>query len=198
MSSGERPLSEVRFLTVAETAAVMRVSKMTVYRLVDSGELPAIRVGRSFRIPEQAVLDHLREAGVQQDSLVSHGVGDHAVSKPNRGGRHSGSSSAHPARHADQRPATREVSLDGHPDLSVIARQAADRCEIVYLSEHGERLAAIVPADVAAELAALDDDERAELFEDLHDAAAARRGLEAIAAGEPVVPWEDVKARLEL
>jgi excisionase family DNA binding protein len=65
MSSGERPLSEVRFLTVAEVAAVMRVSKMTVYRLVHSGELPAIRVGRSFRVPEQAVHDYLRDAFIE-------------------------------------------------------------------------------------------------------------------------------------
>jgi excisionase family DNA binding protein len=65
MGSGERPLSEVRFLTVSEVAAVMRVSKMTVYRLVHSGELPAIRVGRSFRVPEQAVHDYLREAFIE-------------------------------------------------------------------------------------------------------------------------------------
>jgi excisionase family DNA binding protein len=55
-------LSEMRFLTVAEVAALMRVSKMTVYRLVHSGELTAVRVGRSFRVPEQAVHDYLREA----------------------------------------------------------------------------------------------------------------------------------------
>jgi excisionase family DNA binding protein len=55
-----RPLSEVRFLTVAEVAAAMRVSKMTVYRLVHSGELPAVRVGRSFRVPEAAVAEFLR------------------------------------------------------------------------------------------------------------------------------------------
>ena len=48
-------LNEVRFLTVAEVAEMMRVSKMTVYRLVQSGELPAIRFGRSFRVPESAV-----------------------------------------------------------------------------------------------------------------------------------------------
>ncbi|MCI0689611.1 MAG: helix-turn-helix domain-containing protein [Sporichthyaceae bacterium] len=46
-------------------AAVMRVSKMTVYRLVHSGELPAVRVGRSFRVPEQAVHDYLRDAYVE-------------------------------------------------------------------------------------------------------------------------------------
>jgi excisionase family DNA binding protein len=51
-----RDLSDVRFLTVAEVAEMMRVSKMTVYRLVHSGELPAIRFGRSFRVPESAVL----------------------------------------------------------------------------------------------------------------------------------------------
>ncbi|MFP7762228.1 helix-turn-helix domain-containing protein [Marisediminicola sp. LYQ134] len=49
-------LSGVRFLTVAEVADMMRVSKMTVYRLVHSGELPAIRFGRSFRVPESAVV----------------------------------------------------------------------------------------------------------------------------------------------
>ena len=49
-------LSDVRFLTVAEVAEMMRVSNMTVYRLVHSGELPAVRFGRSFRIPESAVV----------------------------------------------------------------------------------------------------------------------------------------------
>jgi excisionase family DNA binding protein len=59
------PLAEVRFLTVAEVAAAMRVSKMTVYRLVHSGDMPALRVGRSFRVPEQAVHDYLRSAYVE-------------------------------------------------------------------------------------------------------------------------------------
>ena len=37
MAAGETPLSDVRFLTVAEVASIMRVSKMTVYRLVHWG-----------------------------------------------------------------------------------------------------------------------------------------------------------------
>ena len=56
----DRQLAEVRFVTVAEVASLMRVSKMTVYRLVHSGELPAIRVGRSFRVLESAVNDYLQ------------------------------------------------------------------------------------------------------------------------------------------
>jgi excisionase family DNA binding protein len=55
-------LPQVQFLTVAEVAARMRVSKMTVYRLVHAGELPAARVGRSFRVPRRAVESHLRDA----------------------------------------------------------------------------------------------------------------------------------------
>ncbi len=58
-------ISEVRFLTVAEVASVMRVSKMTVYRLVHSGDLPAVRVGRSFRVPEDAVNEYLRKSFFQ-------------------------------------------------------------------------------------------------------------------------------------
>jgi excisionase family DNA binding protein len=58
-------ISEVKFLTVAEVAAVMRVSKMTVYRLVHNGELPAVRVGRSFRVSEEDVNEYLKSSFFQ-------------------------------------------------------------------------------------------------------------------------------------
>ncbi|MCW2525665.1 MAG: binding domain protein excisionase family [Pseudonocardiales bacterium] len=58
-------MSAIRFLTVAEVAATMRVSKMTVYRMVHSGELAAVRVGRSFRVPEKAVHDYLDNAFIE-------------------------------------------------------------------------------------------------------------------------------------
>jgi excisionase family DNA binding protein len=41
-----------RFLTPQEVADLLRVSSMTVYRLIKSGELPAVRVGKAFRIRE--------------------------------------------------------------------------------------------------------------------------------------------------
>ena len=55
-------ISDVKFLTVAEVAATMRVSKMTVYRLVHGGDLPAVRVGRSFRVTEDDVNEYLRKS----------------------------------------------------------------------------------------------------------------------------------------
>jgi excisionase family DNA binding protein len=47
--------ASTRFLTVFETATILRVSKQTVYRLVRAGDLQAVRVGRSFRIPAHVV-----------------------------------------------------------------------------------------------------------------------------------------------
>jgi excisionase family DNA binding protein len=47
--------SRSRFVTVGEVAALLRVSNMTVYRLVQAGQLAAFRVGRSYRIREEDV-----------------------------------------------------------------------------------------------------------------------------------------------
>ena len=46
-------------LTVAEIAASMRVSKMTVYRLTRSGAMESIRFGRSYRVSKAAVQRYL-------------------------------------------------------------------------------------------------------------------------------------------
>lgn len=47
--------SRARFLTVREVAQLMRVSTMTVYRLIKAGELASVRVGKSYRIREEDV-----------------------------------------------------------------------------------------------------------------------------------------------
>ena len=60
-----RDLSDLAFLTVAEVAGVLRVSKMTVYRMVHSGDMPATRVGRSFRVRAKAVREYLEGSTVE-------------------------------------------------------------------------------------------------------------------------------------
>jgi len=49
-----------RFLTVREVAELMRVSTMTVYRLIKQGDLAAARVGRSYRLRESEIEAYLR------------------------------------------------------------------------------------------------------------------------------------------
>jgi excisionase family DNA binding protein len=54
-------------LTVAEVAAAMRVSNMTVYRLIKSGELPAVRVGKNYRLRESDLERFLEERSVRTE-----------------------------------------------------------------------------------------------------------------------------------
>lgn len=49
------------YLTVGEVAAMLRVSPMTVYRRINAGELPAVRIGRSFRVREEDLDRYLVE-----------------------------------------------------------------------------------------------------------------------------------------
>ena len=43
-------------LTVAELQAYLRVSRRTAYALVQSGEVPSVRVGGNIRIPRAALV----------------------------------------------------------------------------------------------------------------------------------------------
>ncbi|MBJ68601.1 MAG: helix-turn-helix domain-containing protein [Actinomycetota bacterium] len=59
MSNVSKNSSE--FMTVGEVADLMRVSSMTVYRLIKAGEIRAARVGKSYRIREEDVDQYLAE-----------------------------------------------------------------------------------------------------------------------------------------
>ena len=62
---------EESLLTVGEVAQVMRVSNMTVYRLIKSGQLAAIRVGKNYRVRRKDMERYLDERAVRFDE------GDH-------------------------------------------------------------------------------------------------------------------------
>lgn len=61
------PSSAPQFMTVAEVAELARVSRMTVYRMVHSGDLPAVRVGNSYRVPAEAVDELLSKTAYDAD-----------------------------------------------------------------------------------------------------------------------------------
>jgi excisionase family DNA binding protein len=50
-----------RLLTVSEVASAMRISSMTVYRLIKGRQLNAIRVGKNYRIRAAEVDRYLRD-----------------------------------------------------------------------------------------------------------------------------------------
>jgi antitoxin (DNA-binding transcriptional repressor) of toxin-antitoxin stability system len=70
--------------------------------------------------------------------------------------------------------------------LAWVVEDAGRAGEVVYLTRRGRRVATIVPPELAAEIEAAEDEA---------DLAAARAALEE--GGEPI-PWEQVKAQLDL
>ncbi len=58
-------VERARFLTVAEVAAQLRVSTMTVYRLIKAGQLASVRVGKSYRVREDDVDRYLASTYTQ-------------------------------------------------------------------------------------------------------------------------------------
>lgn len=44
-------------LTIPECQQVLRIGRSTAYRLIQSGELRCIRIGRSIRIPKKYVME---------------------------------------------------------------------------------------------------------------------------------------------
>ena len=50
-------------LKVAEVASRLRVDQRTVYRMIRRGQLRAVRVGRLFRIPAEALKAYLAGQG---------------------------------------------------------------------------------------------------------------------------------------
>jgi excisionase family DNA binding protein len=46
-------------MTVTEVATALRVSRATIYRLVNNGDLAGVRVGKAVRITRRAVRDFM-------------------------------------------------------------------------------------------------------------------------------------------
>lgn len=65
-----------QLLTAGEVADLLRVSTMTVYRLIRGGELPAVRVGRSYRVRQTDLDGYLHSQLVDPASVDLEGV-DH-------------------------------------------------------------------------------------------------------------------------
>ncbi|MBZ0111390.1 MAG: helix-turn-helix domain-containing protein [Thermoanaerobaculia bacterium] len=77
-------MDAVEFLTAAEAARKLRTTTRTVYALIDSGALRAVRLGRSLRIPVEA-LGALPPArfSAKSDLLEKAGTGsEHAAGSP--------------------------------------------------------------------------------------------------------------------
>mgnify|MGYP001852707578 FL=1 len=59
---GGRSVGMNRLLSVKEVAALLQTSRVQVRRMIQSGELAALKVGREYRIPLEALQEFIRAA----------------------------------------------------------------------------------------------------------------------------------------
>ena len=58
-------LQQMNLLTIQEVADWAKDSTKTIYRWISDNKIPAIRLGnRTYRIPEKAIIDYLRQNGL--------------------------------------------------------------------------------------------------------------------------------------
>lgn len=57
-------------LTVKEAAEILRVCTKTIYKIINSGELPAVKVGREMRIAKSNIIDYLRQGNCKKSNPV--------------------------------------------------------------------------------------------------------------------------------
>lgn len=48
-------------LTVKETALLLKTSRVQVRRMIQSGDLAAVKVGREYRIPSAYLLEYVKQ-----------------------------------------------------------------------------------------------------------------------------------------
>jgi excisionase family DNA binding protein len=60
LMKGMKLVKDDAFLTVQEVSQQLRVSELTVTRLVRRGELLGVRVGRQIRIAQSSLDDYIR------------------------------------------------------------------------------------------------------------------------------------------
>ena len=60
---------EAQYLSVTQVARILKLSKVTVYRLIDQHEIPAAKLAGTLRVPK-IWLDQLRDETLSQ---VAHG-----------------------------------------------------------------------------------------------------------------------------
>ena len=69
MGAGDRPQTPnagLRTYTINEVASLLKVSPKTVRRLIESGKLGAVRVGRVYRVPHKALEEFLAQSATKR------------------------------------------------------------------------------------------------------------------------------------
>lgn len=68
-------MSESLVLTIPEAAKLLAIGRTAAYEAARRGEIPAVRIGRSWRVPRQALEELLTTTATGTDSPQTNGAG---------------------------------------------------------------------------------------------------------------------------
>lgn len=74
LSDRKDPPVPARFLQIADVAETLNISARAVYALISSGELPAIKVGKSWRIEVDELEGYIQRAYADTRARVESGT----------------------------------------------------------------------------------------------------------------------------
>lgn len=60
----------LRFLTLEQAAEILQVSKRTLHRLIQKRQMPALKIGGQWRIPESHFLKLIEEKMISTSDLT--------------------------------------------------------------------------------------------------------------------------------
>jgi len=53
-------MEQIELLTVEQLCKVLQIGKNTAYKLIQTGEVKGFRVGRSWKIPRDSVIEYIK------------------------------------------------------------------------------------------------------------------------------------------
>lgn len=63
----QTPVSQsIKLLTIEDVQGALAVSRQTIHRMIKSGKLRTIQIGRAVRIPEQVIIDLINNGGISK------------------------------------------------------------------------------------------------------------------------------------
>lgn len=54
-------MGTVEYLTIAQVAKILKISRVAVYKKVKKGEIAAIRIGKIYAIPKEGIISRVRK-----------------------------------------------------------------------------------------------------------------------------------------
>lgn len=61
-------MSNLRLLTIRDVSQILQISSQTLYKMIEAGEIPAIRIGNQWRFEEEQLYQWIRQSATNSQT----------------------------------------------------------------------------------------------------------------------------------